>query len=597
MTGLRHHLVGTALALLGAAALHAQDPISIADAKQQQFETTVTKVAGRVTVAGQFRNTAFIQDRTAGIAVFNNNFRIGVRIGDSVVIERAILREFGQSTGQPGTGLTQLAGDSLRFTVIPVERIDPTPRNVTIPNILESVEGQLVRVRRVRFIQTGSFQGETTYQVTDQFGNFLDVRLDAATEVAINQLPIPEGDVDLIGAISQFRGTYQLQPRFATDIGLPPIVIDTVSRSRTLDLSTWNLDWYGSADTLRGPRDKNRQRRSIRQVMDSVRSDIYALQEVLTQDALNALSDSIAGSYGSFLATDITSDQKLAYIYNRDVVTPVSRGLAVNGGAQAWANGRFPYRLTFEAKVEGKTHRLIVFNIHGKATDSTTAQQDYDRRKVDAETFHAYLRDFYHDSLVIVMGDFNDEIINTVIDDTKRTPYAVFVDDSTNWFIPTYALAERGLSSYVGGRRSFLDNIMVSNEVKPYVHRTYLETPSAYLSSYSSTVTDHLPVTMRVFTGNIPVSVQEDIAATGLRVSPNPMSDHGMVEVSMENGGRLSASLIDGMGNVVMELANETVAPSIRLLQIPVTTLASGSYMLRVSVNGTVRTQPVVIVH
>jgi len=595
-----HTRLLTTLAIVVAAVctMNAQAPIPIAQAKQQAFGTVVTKVAGRVTSAGIFRNTAYFQDGTAGIAVFNNAFRLGVQVGDSVVVENATLGEFGFSTGAPGTGLTQLLGDGLTFTVIPVAKFEPAPKNITIPNIGESVEGQLVRIRRVKFLQSGSFQGETTYQIQDLSGNDIDVRIDGGTEIASNFLAIPTGEIDIIGLLGQFRGTFQITPRFATDLSQAPIVEDTVAKSRTLDITTWNLEWFGETDTSRGPSDKARQNAGIRRVMDSIAADLYALQEIVSNDTLMSLASKLVGNYSSLYATDITSDQRLAYIYNRDVVTPISNGLAVNGGSQAWANGRYPYRITFDATVEGVTRRIVVFNIHGKATDSATAMEDYNRRKVDAETFHAYLRDFYADSLVLVVGDFNDDIRKSVIDTTLPSPYRAFLDDVAAWTCATCPLAERGLSTYLFGTGPrFIDNILVSNEVTPLLYRTYMENPQAYLSSYSSTVSDHLPVTTRLAIAGA-VSVEGEAPSNGsigLRVSSNPMSSEGTAELTLEAPTNISVRLIDLTGNVTHTLLSGVYGPEIRYLSIPVNSVPAGYYVLQVMTRGAILTTPVIV--
>ncbi len=576
--------------------ISAQAPTPIAQAKQQAFGTIVTKVAGRVTSAGIFRNTAYFQDGTAGIAVFNNAFRTGVQIGDSVVVEGATLSEFGSTTGNPGTGITQLTGNGLTFTVVPVAKLEPAPKNITIPNIGESVEGQLVRLRRVTFIQFGSFIPETNYQVRDLSGNDIDVRIDAGTE--ISDLAIPVGEIDIIGLLGQFRGAYQITPRFATDLGQAPIAKDTVSKSRTLDVTTWNLEWFGEIDTSRGPSDKARQNASIRRVMDSIAADIYALQEVVSNDTLMMLASKLAGNYSSLFALDITSNQKLAYIYNRDVVTPVSSGLAVNGGSQAWASGRFPYRLTFDATVDGVTRRMVVFNIHGKATDSATAIEDYNRRKVDAETFYAYLRDFYSDSLVMVVGDFNDDIRKSVVDTTLPSPYKVFLDDVAAWACATCPLADRGLTTYLFGTGPrFIDNILVSNEVAPLLYRTFIENPQAYMSSYSSTVSDHLPVTTRLAIAGA-VSVDGEARVTGsvgIRVSSNPMSSSGTAEIILEAATNISVRLIDVTGSVVYTLLSGVYGPEVRLVSIPVGSVAAGYYMLQVLSRGVLVSTPIVV--
>jgi endonuclease/exonuclease/phosphatase family metal-dependent hydrolase len=578
----------------------AQDPIPISEVRKIEPGMKATKVAGRITANPEFVNTAYIQDRTAGIAIYapvGSPFKLNVKPGDSVIINNVPITEFQATTGQPGTGLLELdcSSSEMTFTVVPTPPLMPNPKATTVPLIGEGVEGQLVRIRRLRFLETGAFQGQTNYTVFDQQGNDLAVRIDGATNIAVNSLPIPSEEFDLVGVVGQFRGTYQIFPRSAEDVGLPPVIADTVKKSRTLDITSWNLEWFGSADTSQGPSDKNRQRRSIRQVMDSVQADIYALQEVLSDTAARTLTNSIKGSYAVLFTYEIPSTQKMCYLYNTAAITPISSGLAVNGGSQAWANGRFPYRLTFDARIDCKTKRYVVFNIHGKATDSATAEQDYNRRKTDAETFHAYLSDFYSDSSLIMVGDYNDVLTISVVDSAFASPYKVFVDDKNRWFSPTLALEERGLASYIGFNRNFLDHCFISADLVSSLHRTYLEAPQAYISAYSTRVSDHLPVTTRLFLSGTS-SVQEEVAAAqlGVRVSPQPMTDHGMAEIVLEHSAQVRVLLVDAQGNSRV-LLNESLAPQIRLLQIPTTELASGVYRLQVSIGDKHTSLPVVI--
>lgn len=581
---------------LTAMTMWAQDPISIADAKKQDFNSTVTKIAGRVTSAAQLSNTCYLQDRTGGIAVFNESMRTAVRIGDSVVVEGATLTEFGNTTGAPGTGLAQLGGTGLKFTVIPVPREEPQPKSTTIPNVGEGNEATLIKLRKVKMVETGRFEGNRSYSAMDNFGNDIVIRIDRACEIGTNNLEIPTGEIDITGVVSQFRGTYQLLPRLAQDMGLPPIFVDTVSKNRTLDLTTWNLEWYGWADTTRGPKNKDLQRQRIRTVMDTIKADIYALQEVLSDEALAAISDSIKGGYKRFFATDVTSEQKLAYIYNPATITPVSTGLAVNGGARAWGNGRFPFRMTFSFKNQqgaGVEEKVVAFNIHAKATSDSTAADDYQRRKTDAETFHEYLSNFYKDSNVIVLGDFNDRLLATTTDSTLPSCYSVFLSDKS-WTATTADLERQGLSSYVGFNRGFLDHILIRTPGF-MLHRATLESPERYLTSYSTTVSDHRPVTLRMFPPE-PTSVNENDMerSSTIRVSPNPMSTSGMAEIVLEQGGHLTAEIVSVTGERI-SVASETLQPQIRLLTLPVDKLAPGAYSLVVTINGSSTAMPIVV--
>ncbi len=585
--------------LIAAIAAGAQTYIPIAQFKQRAFGDSLRageRIAGRVTVADQFRNTSYIQDASAGIAVFNSAFRMGVQIGDSVEILSGTLTEFGQTTGQPGTGLSEITG-SVAFQVIPVARVEPTPRTASIPSIGEALEGVLVRVRNVEFVETGIFQGDRNYTVRSAAGDQLQVRIDANTEIARNSLPIPTGRIDIVGVISQFRGTYQLLPRVAADVGLT-IERDTLPKSATLDVTTWNLLWFGSTDTTLGVANKQRQFNSVRIALDSMRSDIYAFQEVLSQSVLDSLASVVQGRYAGYLAP-IEQQQKMAYLVSQDVVNVIETGLAINGGSQAWASGRFPFRMTAHCTVDGTEKQIVLFNIHAKATgDSTTAQQDWQRRKTDAETFHDYLNTFYASVPVIILGDFNDDVVNSVVT-PNPTPYQVFVDDSARWRVLTRPMSLLGLRSYIGSsvNARMLDQIIVSDELFGAVHRTYLETPNAFLSSYTTTVSDHLPVTVRIRLKDVLTSVEpmED-GANEVRVGPNPASDRAFVEIVRTIPSNLRVTLYDAFGRTVLRLADESIGAQIRVIPIECAHLAPGMYGIFVECSGIARMYPFVVV-
>jgi endonuclease/exonuclease/phosphatase family metal-dependent hydrolase len=577
----------------------AQTYISIAQFRQRPFGDSIRageRIAARVTVANQFRNTCYIQDGTGGIAVFNSTFRMGVAVGDSVELLSGTLTEFGQTTGQPGTGLAEIAG-SVTYQVIPVPRQEPAPRTASITAIGEALEGMLVRVRNVQFVETGVFQGDRNYTVRNSAGDQLQVRIDANTEIARNSLPIPTQRVDVIGVISQFRGTYQLLPRFASDIGLT-IEQDTVPKDATLDVTTWNLLWFGSTDTTIGVSNKQRQFNSIRLALDSMRSDIYAFQEVVTARVLDSLASTVQGSYAGYLAP-IEQQQKMAYLVNRDAVTVIESGLAVNGGPQAWASGRFPFRLTARCRIGNIERTILLFNIHAKATgDSTTAQDDWLRRKTDAETFHDYLNTFYPNDAVIILGDFNDDVTSSVVS-PNQTPYAVFIEDSTNWRVLTKSLSELGLKSYIGSTLNarMLDHIIISNELFGAIHRTYLEAPNAFLSSYTTTVSDHLPVTVRIRLADVIASVSDEQQGTSLRVGPNPASDRAFIEIEVPHSMPLRIELVDLQGRDQITLVDEIASPGIRLVPIDCSRVASGMYSIRVVRDTNSTAIPFVVIH
>lgn len=571
--------------------------ITVAEVKTKAIGSTIANVGLRITVADQFRNTCFAQDGTAGIALFNSTFRNGVKVGDSVLIKTGTITEFQPTTGQPGTGLFQITSPDFTFIVVPVEAKAPEPRNITIPAINESVEGQLVRVRGVEFLDEGAFQGENNYTLKNQAGNTLQVRIDGNTDIAVNQLAIPSGRIDVIGVISQFRGTYQLQPRFAVDLGLEPPVKDTVQRNRTLDVTTWNLYWFG--DTTSGPNNSELQLRNVARAMNSMESDIIGVQEIAKENMFNRLRDTLQGGFSGFIAKGIDQAQKTGWLFRKSTVQMLDSGLAVNGGSQAWASGRFPYRLSFRTTIEGKTSDFHAFVIHGKATDTLTAEEDRTRREQDATTFHTYLNSFYGDKNVIVVGDFNDDVIkSTIKDGTFPSPYKIFVDDVQNWSVVTKQLSERGLATYIRTNRSMIDHIIVSNEIAENQYRAYIETPNAFISSYTSTTSDHLPVTARMYVTNSTVSVQENGIdnGTALNIAPNPVHDNLMMEFIHEKAGYYTISLINHLGEKVSELANGFFNEGIDMISVPMNDVNSGTYYVQISNGSLLATEKIQII-
>ncbi|HLP27276.1 MAG TPA: hypothetical protein VK147_01465, partial [Candidatus Didemnitutus sp.] len=113
--------------------------------------------------------------------------------------------------------------------------------------------------------------------------------------------------------------------------------------------------------------------------------------------------------------------------------------------------------------------------------------------------------------------------------------------------------------------------------------------------SYSSTVSDHRPVTTRLAIDGA-VSVDESgPQVSSVRVSPNPMSVTGMAEIVSEQGGLLRVDLVTSTGERI-SLVNESIAPSVRIVVLPVSQLSSGTYRLVVTLNGMVASTPVMVI-
>lgn len=176
---------------------------NIADARNYSVGQTVT-VSGVVTNGSELGNIRYMQDGTAGIAAFGSSIS-SVQRFDSITVTGQISEFSGLLEVAPITNVVN-HGQAV---------IQPTPISITIPTAGESLESQLIAINNVTFVQSGTFAGNTTYQVTDG-SNTLDVRVNTSTN--IDGTPIPTGPVTIYGPEGQFNANYQIVPRDLNDI-------------------------------------------------------------------------------------------------------------------------------------------------------------------------------------------------------------------------------------------------------------------------------------------------------------------------------------------------------------------------------------------
>jgi hypothetical protein len=208
-------------------------------------------ITGIVTVANELGGPSYVQDNTAGVAVFYNDFSAAVKIGDSVIVT-AKLTQFNGLTelSFTPTGCSFTRIDSNK-TVVPIEinLLQLTTQDFTG---VEPYEGRLFRVNNVTTTATGVW-AYTNYPLTDITGTYAGVlRIDNNTNLIGTS--IPTGTFSLVGAGSQFKvgapyqGGYQMLPRFTSDLILgagpnilnPPLETAISGTSVTISWTTQN---------------------------------------------------------------------------------------------------------------------------------------------------------------------------------------------------------------------------------------------------------------------------------------------------------------------------------------------------------------------
>lgn len=274
-----------------------------------------------------------------------------------------------------------------------------------------------------------------------------------------------------------------------------------------LETVSWNIIFYGDKihgsedddwDPV-GPSDEVQQTRNILKIADSLKADLYALQEIHSQQALDDITENMNG-YRGFVSDHISWIQKTAFLYNTHTIDSLSSGAITRGQDHySWANGKFPFYFRFNYMYRGKSHEFYAVVIHAKARAEQSA---YQRRKDAARDLYTYLRENKPDAHIILLGDYNDDVDESIYikdnGEPAESPYQPFVADSNNFRVLTKALSDAGKSSvYNRDYTDMIDHITISDEI----FSLYMEGSVSvfkfgdnFMPDYGTTTSDHYPV-------------------------------------------------------------------------------------------------------
>lgn len=270
----------------------------------------------------------------------------------------------------------------------------------------------------------------------------------------------------------------------------------------TLDIGTWNLEWFG--DPSNGPSPEDRQLDNVATLMDATGIDIWAVEEVVSEVQFQALLDRLP-RYDATLANDpdVTdgpayyndfggNEQKVGLIWRSDAITVDSARVILTDHDYDFA-GRPPVKFSLTVGSADTTSALTVIVLHAKAG---SAPEDRDRRENGAIALQARLDARYPNADVLVIGDFNDDV-DTSIATGHPSPYAGFVDSDAYAFT-TAALSADGDHSTVF-YPEMIDHQLATDELLGhYVHGSAQVVPAdQWFDSYPESTSDHYPVVAR----------------------------------------------------------------------------------------------------
>ena len=287
--------------------------------------------------------------------------------------------------------------------------------------------------------------------------------------------------------------------------------IASVAPDGVLETVTWNLEWYGSKSN--GPSDDFGQTKHVLRIVDSLDADLYAFQEISSQQALAELTGYMT-DYEGLVAEHVSYNQKMAFVYNSNTIEVIESGYISKSDVRSefrdkwdyyWANGRMPLFIHFRYRYpeQNISKEFYAVTIHGKANtgdSSAEYEESYTRRQKAAEGLYYYLQDHKPNANIIMLGDYNDDVDQSLFyydeNNYAETPYDDFVNDTEHFNVITKKLSDNGESASIN-YEDIIDHITMSNEL----FRAYnqgsakvYDAPQNYISDYGKTTSDHLPV-------------------------------------------------------------------------------------------------------
>jgi len=185
--------------------------ITIKSIAEARGEAVGTEVLVQGIVTGLIGNNVFIQDDTAGIYLYSGStVRADFLVGNEIKV-KGKTAEF--------NGLYQISSIELVEKITENNEL-PLPKELTIAEINEGVEGQLVKITNVEVETVPSTPADSNYSIKVTDGtNSIDLRVDSYLNPKIPSSNFNVGDIVTVTApIGEYKTNYQLMIRTVDDI-------------------------------------------------------------------------------------------------------------------------------------------------------------------------------------------------------------------------------------------------------------------------------------------------------------------------------------------------------------------------------------------
>lgn len=253
--------------------------------------------------------------------------------------------------------------------------------------------------------------------------------------------------------------------------------------AETLEIATWNIGNYPQS---------NLSSSYVEQIVEAFDLDVIAVQEITSQALFQSLVNDIDG-WDGFVTQVNGGNQMVGYLYKTSEISIVGEAQNLYADDTDEYNDAFTaFRRPYMIQISHSSgFGAYLINVHLKCCDGSE-----DRRRSASELLKTYIDDNLADENVIVLGDFNDEIV-----DATDNVFQNFIDDSENFEFATMEIASGASSGWsYPSWPSHLDQILITNELFDNEISTTTIKVDECVSDFSNNASDHRPVMIKLST-------------------------------------------------------------------------------------------------
>ncbi|NNF59148.1 MAG: T9SS type A sorting domain-containing protein [Rhodothermaceae bacterium] len=367
--------------------------------------------------------------------------------------------------------------------------------------------------------------------------------------------------------------------------------LPAVGTDATLDVATWNIEHFGNPGS--GPLNEELQFQNVLAVLRQADVDVWSLQELDFEDTFDRLLDSLGADFdGQWFADETASfDIGYGFVWRTATITAPQVTKILTGSSFEFAS-RPPLQLTATVILPDTTVEVRFINVHMKAGASA---EDYDRRLAAS----AILKNYTDNQQAVgrniaILGDLNDELVQS-IRTNEESPYRNFLDDA-DYLFATRDFDQSGssgdtntfCSSSTCSSGSVLDHIIATSPLADDYEAGSVaryDAALADITGYTSTTSDHVPVTARFNFGlTTPNEAGPPARTFALEAPyPNPFTDQATFVYTVGEAGPVRVELFDALGRRVAVLADENKAPGSYRVRLNGARLTPGLYVVRLT--------------